>query len=119
MHREGIGNNDRLRVPGNLLSAYQNDTGDFAAEMEIGMGDLDAVTAGIYLSNSEIALISSVLSNKYVFDLESENELGDDTTLEERLIGLLNTKDDEELKDIETRLFTPARIVRKSPLQRE
>ena len=102
MDGEDLGLDGEIEL--DIMTAYQNDTGDLAAEIEFGMGDLDAVTAGLYLKESEVALISSILSNKYVVNLESENELGKETTLEDRLIGLLNTKDDEELQDLWLRL---------------
>ncbi len=102
MDGEGLGLDGDIEM--NVLTAYQNDTGDLAAELELGMGDLDAVTAGLYLSNSEVALISSVLSNKYVVDLETQSELGKDTTLEERLMGLMKSQDDEQFQDLMTRL---------------
>ncbi|MEX1376995.1 MAG: hypothetical protein AB1Z23_05895 [Eubacteriales bacterium] len=65
-----------------LHSGYQNDTGEFAAEMELGLGDMDAITAGIFLDQSEVALISSLLSEKYVIDIEP----------------ILSAKDDKELQ---------------------
>lgn len=96
----GIDGNIELEI----LTAYQNATGDLATELEVGIGDLDAVTAGLYLSGSEIALISSVLSDKYVVDLESEDELDKNTTLEARLMALVQSGDDEKMDELVEKL---------------
>lgn len=96
-----------------LKSAYQNTTGDFAAEMEFGLADLDALTGGIYLSGSEVALISSILSDKYVVDMESEEELGKDTTLEQRLNDLIPIINDEEFLALWERLGIEVKDMRK------
>ncbi|MBN2880237.1 MAG: hypothetical protein JXN65_11485 [Clostridia bacterium] len=104
-------------IEAKIMSAYQNDTGDLAAEVEVGLGDLDAITGGLYLSGSEVALISSVLADKYIVDLESAAELGKDTTLEERIKGLLVSDEDGELTDLMNRVKDKMLELRKFALK--
>jgi|GEM_PF-7110624 len=114
MSGEDLGMDGDIKLE--LSSGYQNSTGDFAAEIDLGLGDLDAITAGIFLSKSEAAIISSLLSDKYVIDLEKD-ELGDNTTFEDRIMMLIMSGDDEELNDLTDRLEKEIQDIQKFSLK--
>ncbi len=86
-----------------LMSGYLNSNGDLLGEMELGLGDMDAITAGLYLKDSELAFISSILTNKYFIDLEAEDELGKDTALEDRFSYFGSKEEQEKLEELNKR----------------
>ena len=114
MSGEDLGMDGDIKLE--LSSGYQNSTGDFAAEIDLGLGDLDAITAGIFLSKSEAAIISSLLSDKYVIDLEKE-ELEDNTTFEDRIMMLIMSGDDAQLNDLTDRLEKEIQDIQKFSLK--
>lgn len=101
---EFLGLSEDMKVQIEVKSGYINETGDFLSEIDFGVGDLDIITGGIYFEENDIAIISTLLVDKYVINCDEADDMGNNTTLNERLELLGASKNDAKLRELEESL---------------